>query len=123
MKLKWLRGFSLRNFTSYLGVALIYPVFSYITAPSNQKLLKFTDAMTIIGFVFIILGIIHSMIHHGDFDISEYVVRRSLRNKTLKPFGAFKEDKEEERKTHPNYPFMTGLILLIISAMLSSWVC
>ena len=122
MKLKWLRGFTLRNFVGYLGAALIYPVFAYITAPEAQKLLKLADAMTITGFVFLILGVVHSMIHHGDFDISEYVVRRSLRKETLKPFGAFKEDKEEDRKNRPNYPFVTGLVLLLLSAALAAMV-
>jgi len=122
MRLKWLQGFTLRNFIGYLGVALIYPVFAYITAEPPQKLLKFTDALTIIGFIFLILGVVHSMVHHGDFDISEYVIRRSLRKETLKPFGAFKEDKEEDRKTRPNYPLLTGLVLLLLSAALAAMV-
>ena len=72
----WLRGFDFHTFLGYLGVALIYPVYAWIT--SEQKMLKCMDAMTIVGLVFLILGVIRSLVRHGDFDISEYVPETGL---------------------------------------------
>ena len=111
------RPFKLKALLPYLSIAIIYPVISLITA--DQKLLKFIDAMTITGAVFLILGIIGNLTRHGDFDITEYIARRSLRRGGMKSFSAFREDKEEKRKDSANYPFLTGLILLAVSAVMS----
>ena len=111
------RPFKLKALLPYLSIAIIYPVISLITA--DQKLLKFIDAMTITGAVFLILGIIGNLTRHGDFDITEYIARRSLRRGGMKSFSAFREDKEEKRKDSTNYPFLTGLILLAVSAVMS----
>ena len=74
-----LRSFRFRQFLCYLLPALLYPVYAWISAEQKLKLLKFIDALTIMGFVFLILGIIYSLLRHGDFDITEYVAKRSLR--------------------------------------------
>ena len=111
------RPFRLKALLPYLSIAMIYPVIALIT--SEKKLLKFIDAMTITGVVFLILGIIGNLTRHGDFDITEYVARRSLRRGGMKSFSAFREDKEEKRKDSANYPFLTGLILLAVSAAAS----
>ena len=71
------RPFRLKALLPYLSIAMIYPVIALIT--SEKKLLKFIDAMTITGVVFLILGIIGNLTRHGDFDITEYIARRSLR--------------------------------------------
>ena len=121
--MKRLRKISLPGFLSYLGTALIYPVYIWIT--SDGKLLKFIDAMTIAGLVFLIFGIVLSMVRHGDFDIMEYVTRRSassMRHEKMKPFAAFKEDKNEKRKDSVNYPFLTGILMLLASGLLTIFV-
>ena len=111
------RPFKLKALLPYLSAALIYPVIALIT--SDQKLLKFIDAMTITGFVFLILGIIGNLTRHGDFDIMEFIARRSLRSGDKKTFAAFKDDKEQKRKDSANYPFLTGIILIAVSALLA----
>ena len=113
-----LRGFKFQRFVVYLIPALIYPVYAYLT--SENKLLKFIDALTIMGIVFLIIGIVYSLILHGDFDIMEYVAKRSLRKGDIKPFAAFKDDKKEERKDSINYPFFTCVFLLLASAVLAA---
>lgn len=111
------RSFKLRQFGIYAAAALLYPAYAYLS--SGNMMIKLIDAMTVTGLVFVILGIVYSMIRHGDFDIAEYVTRRTLNKGNVKPFKAFKEDKKEERKDSMNYPFFTGLLLLICSAVLS----
>ncbi len=111
------RSFKLRQFAIYAGAALLYPVYAYLS--SENKMLKFIDALTVTGLVFVILGVVYSMIRRGDFDIAEYVTKRSLNKGDVKPFKAFKEDKKEERKDSMNYPFFTGLLLLLAAAVLA----
>ncbi len=111
------RSFKLRYFGIYAAAALLYPAYAYIS--SGSSLVKLIDALTVTGLVFLIFGIVFSMIRHGDFDIAEYVSRRAMRKGDVKPFKAFKEDKKEERKDSMNYPFFTGLLLLASAGALT----
>ena len=113
------RSFSLRAFLYHLLPALVYPVFALVS--SGRNLVKFIDALTITGLVLLALGIILSLIRHGDYDISEYVIRRSINRGDYKPFQAFREDKSEKRKDSLNYPFLTGVLLLLASALLTAF--
>ena len=114
------RSVKIQRLAASLITALFYPLYAYFS--SGRSLLKLMDAMTITGLVFIVLGIIYSMVRRGDFDITEYMTRRSVRKGNVKPFKAFKEDKKEERKDSLNYPFWTGLALLAVSALLTIFV-
>ena len=114
------RSFRLRPFLSWLLPALLYPVYVWVTA--ENKLLKFIDALTVTGFVFLVIGIIFSLIRHGDFDITEYVARRSLRKGDIKPFEAFKDDKKESRKDRFNYPFCVCVLLFLAAGILTVFV-
>lgn len=121
--MKYFRKIQLPNLLGYLGTALIYPVYAWIT--SDGKLLKFIDAMTIVGLVLLIFGVILSLVNHGDFDIMEYVTRRSassMKHEKIKPFAAFKADKNEKRKDSANYPFLTGILMLLASGLLTVFV-
>lgn len=111
----------LTPFISYLLVACMYPIYAYVSAQTNP-LLPCLDAMTIEGFVFIVIGVVYNLIRHGDFDILEYVGKRSLNKGDIKPFQAFQEDKQEKREEAFNYPLFTGLILLVVSALLAVFV-
>ena len=97
--------------------ALIYPVYAYVT--SGYQLIRLIDPLTVIGAIYLILAVFSSLARHGDFDIMEYVARRSLRKGDIKPFSAFKEDKKEQRKDSVNYPFLISLILLLLSGALT----
>ena len=116
------RSFRLRQFLYYLFPALLYPVYAWISAEENRKLLKFIDALTIMGLVFLIIGVLFSLIRHGDFDIMEYVAKRSLRKGDVKPFKAFKEDKKENRKDSFNYPFCVCILLFAAAGILTFFV-
>ncbi len=112
--------FNVGYFLSYLGTAMIYPVFVLVT--SGGQRVKFIDAMTIAGLVFLALGVIYSLVRHGDFDIAEYVTRRSassMKHEKIQSFEAFKENKKEKRKDSFKYPFLTGILMLAASALLA----
>ena len=102
-----------KRFMEYIGLAMIYPVLAGLLA--EKKLLKFIDALTITGLVLLIVGVVLSLLRHGDFDIIEYVTRRSVQKGDIKPFQAFREDKEEKRKDSFNYPLFLGIIYLCIA--------
>ena len=106
-----------RNAVICLMLAVLYPLYAYVS--SGRSLIKLMDALTITGLLFLVAGIVFSLVKHGDFDITEYVAKRSLRKGDVKPFDAFKADKKEERKDRINYPFFTGLLLLATSAILN----
>ncbi len=114
------RSFKFRQFAIYAAAALLYPAYAFLS--SGRMMVKLIDALTVTGLVFVILGVVYSMIRHGDFDIAEYVTRRTLNKGDIKPFKAFKEDKKEERKDSMNYPFFTGLLLLLAAAVLTVFV-
>ena len=104
-----LRSFRLRNFLVYLSAALVYPVIVLVTA----------DSLTVVGLVMIILGVVFSLIGHGDFDIISYVAQRSAARGHFKSFAAFREDQEEKRKDSANYPLLTGILFLVAAALLT----
>lgn len=115
--MKGKKSFRLKIWGKYLIVAMIYPVIAFLT--SDNSLLKLIDAMTITGLILLIIGVVFSLRHHGDFDIMEYVTQRAFHRGDIKPFRAFLSDKKEERKDSYNYPSLTGCLLLIVSALLA----
>ena len=113
------RSFRFRQFIVWLLPALAYSVYIWIATAESLKLLKLIDALTVMGLVFLIIGVIFSLIRHGDFDITEYVAKRSLRKGDVKPYDAFKEDKKESRKDSFNYPFCVCALLFLAAGILT----
>ena len=101
----------------HMIVTLGYPAARALTAEQN-RLLIFTDAMTVIACVLVICGIIYSLVLHGDFDRSGYVLMRSARANHEKSYQAYMDDKKEERKEAFNYPFFLGIVYLIASVII-----
>ncbi len=104
---------------AYLFVACLYPMYRVLSAERN-RLLEAINSFTIVGGVFLLLGIIASFILHGDTDVSSYVVKRALFPKKTKPFQSYKQDRKEERERSFNYPLFTG-ILMIAAAILMTF--
>ncbi len=108
----------IKNLLVCLLVSSLYPIYKYVSS-ANDKLMHFINAATIVGLVMLILGVLYSLMLHGDFDITEYVAKRAMSKKQMKPYKAFKEDKKEEREGRINYPLFVGLILLAAAAILT----
>ena len=90
--------------------------------PKKTFVQKFIDSLTIMGLIFLIIGVLVSLLRHGDFDIMEYVAKRSLHKSDIKPFKAFKEDKKENRKDGFNYPFCVCVLLFLAAGILTFFV-
>lgn len=131
------KAFNFKNiklpiFISHLVVSLGYPTAKALSAPSN-RLLLFTNALTIIALLLVIGGIVYSMVLHGDFDISSYYLQRGVKSvarrisyrrgedlpEGQKSIDAFLSDAREEREEAFNYPLFLGLVYLLVSAVIA----
>jgi len=92
-------------------VTLAYPaVKAYISA--YNRLLIFTDSMTIVAMVLIIGGIVYAFVLHGDFDISGFVMKRGIRRDSQQTFEAYMADRKEKREEAFNYPLFLGVVYI-----------
>lgn len=112
------KNLKIKSLFLFLFVAFLYPIYKYISS-GNDKLLDFINTATIIGMVFLVFGILNILVLHGDFDITEYVAKRAMFRKDVKPYKAFKEDKKEEREGRFNYPLLTGILMIAVAAVLT----
>ena len=72
--------------------------------------MKNKKTLTIIAAVLLIAGIVYSLVLHGDFDISGFVLKRGLERKEKQSFTAYMEDRKQEREDAFNYPlFLSAL--------------
>lgn len=102
----------------YLLIACLYPLYRVLSAEQN-KLLQAINAFTIVGGVFLIIGILASFVLHGDTDVSSYVVRRALFPKKTKPYDSYKQDRKEERESSFNYPLFTGFLMIAAAIIMT----
>lgn len=106
-----------RDLLIHLGIAFLFPVYKYVSS-TDSKLLYLINAATIVGMVFFVIGILYSFLLHGDLDVTEYFALTALK-KNNKPYDAFKKDKKEQREGRFNYPLLVGVLMVIISAILT----
>ena len=79
---------------------------------SSQRLLIFTDCLTIVAAILLIAGVVYSLYLHGDFDISSYVMRRARSNAPKQTFEAYKANRKERREASFNYPLFLGAVYM-----------
>ncbi len=115
---------------SHVIITLAYPAVKAFLSP-NRRLLIFTDAMTIVALVLVILGIVYTMVLHGDFDIGSYFLQRGGRSlarfftrsgkeeASQKDLAAFLRDAREKREEAFNYPLFLGVVYLIAAGVLA----
>ena len=101
-----------------LIITLAYPAARAYTA-ENNKLLLFTNAITIIGALLLVLGIFYSFFLHGDFDRTSYVFQRGLSKGIVKSYEAFQEDSKQNREESFNYPLWLGILYLVVAAIIT----
>ena len=102
---------------AHVLVTLAYPAARALTEPRN-RLLLFTDAMTIIAIVMLVCGIVYALILRGDFDISGFAFLRGLRGGG-KNYDAYKADRQKEREEAFNYPLFLGILYLLAAAVIA----
>ena len=103
---------------THVIVTLLYPLARAIMA-SSQRLLIFTDCLTIIAAVLLIAGVIYSLYLHGDFDISRFVMRRARSNAPKQSFEAYKANQKERREASFNYPLFLGIVYIVVSLIIA----
>lgn len=140
--IKRFKNIQLRPLLSHLIITLIYPVAKACISERN-KLLVFTDALTIAAGILVIGGVIYAMILHGDFDISRFALRRGidrvyrvrfLRKDTVtnrpasghginsEKANAFREYKRAADTEHAesfNYPLFCGIGYLCVALIIA----
>ena len=107
-----------RVLLSHLLVTLAYPLGRSLTA-ADHRLLLFTDAITFIGLVTLIGGVVYAMVLHGDFDISGFVLKRGARKGEGPTFDAYMADKKEKHAESFNYPLFLGIVYLAAAALIA----
>lgn len=103
---------------THVIVTLLYPLARAIMA-SSQRLLIFTDCLTIIAAILLIAGIVYSFYLHGDFDISSFVMRRARSNAPKQTFEAYKANQKERREASFNYPLFLGIVYIAVSLIIA----
>ena len=102
---------------AHLIITLAYPAIRAFTA-EGSKLLLFTDALTIIGALLIVIGIFYGLALHGDFDRVGYTFMRGVKSSAVKDYSAFQADSKERREESFNYPLFLGIVYIVVSVII-----
>lgn len=112
-----------------LIITLAYPAVRAFTGTGN-RLLVFTDALTIVALVLLIVGIIYSMVLRGYLDISSYFMQRGIRSFKFferrsseqsknQSIGEFLQENRDRRADAFNYPLFLGVLYLIVTIVIA----
>lgn len=103
-----------------LIITLLYPISKTVISAYN-RLLIFTDTLTIIAALLLIAGVLYALYLHGDFDISSFLFRRGIQRDQARrqSFETFKANRREERENSFNYPLFLGLVYVIVALVLA----
>ena len=116
MKLKNLKW---QNLLLTVAISAAYPAVRAFTLPEGRRLFFFCDAITVIGLILVILGVIYLAIQKGDFDITTYIGKRFIERDRTKPFSEYRKDREEEHAETFNYPLFTAILFLLTAAVIA----
>ncbi len=124
--LKKLKKIKPTTLITQMIITLAYPVARAFTA-SHNRLLFFTDLLTIVGMLLLIVGILYDMALHGYFDISGYYLRRGFRSFTKhgleennkQTIGEYLQDAKDRRADAFNYPLFLGIIYVLVSVFIA----
>ncbi len=117
--MKRFKNIQLRPLLIHLIVTLIYPTVKAFISPAN-RLHMFCDALTIISGMLLICGIVYSLILHGDFERSGFVIRRGIRNRSNEEdYGVYAEEKKRKREEAFNYPLFLGFFYFAVATLIA----
>lgn len=103
-----------------LVITLAYPIAKAAISEHN-RLLIFTDSLTIIAALLLIVGVVYRLYQRGDFDISGFALKRGVQRDRAKKqsFDAYMDDKKHEREESFNYPLFLGLVYIAVALILA----
>ena len=127
--IKKLKNIKPRMLLTHVVISMGYPAVRALLAQEN-RLMLFTDALTIVGLILLVVGIIYAMILHGDFDISTYLLQRGLRSFKFGPRRGeaadpnqspqeFLQEAREKRADAFNYPLFLGILYVLVSVVIA----
>lgn len=94
-------------------ITLLYPLYKYF---STNNYVAFVDALTIEGFILVIIGLVKSLFKSGAFSSTSYIILKTF-FKYQKPYEVYLEDTVSYKPF--NYPLYLGLIDIALSFILS----
>lgn len=94
-------------------VCLLYP---YIKQRQETSFIAFVDALTIEGFVLLVMGLVTRLIRSGAFSSISYVAQRSF-FKYSKDYDTYVKDLKDNRGF--NYSLYLGIYCIVLSLILS----
>ena len=97
-------------------ICLIYP---YIKQRQETSFIAFVDALTIEGFVLLVMGLVTKLLRSGAFSSISYVASRSF-FKYNKDYNTYVEDIKSNKAF--NYSLYLGIYCLLFSLILSYFV-
>ena len=116
--LKCFKNIRLRPLLIHIMITLAYPALKAWISEYN-RLQIFSDAMTIIALLLLILGIFYALFLHGDFDITQFVMKRGTHKGVMESFATYLEDRAQKREEAFNYPLFLGIIYLLAAAVIA----
>ena len=102
----------------YTLISMLYPLLRFFMKGMNM--VAFSDSCLIMAALFLLWGIVYSLVLHGDFDITAYIAKRSILKQRNESFTEYLQEQKEKREDKFNYPLYNGLILLLI-ALISAY--
>ncbi|MBR0040595.1 MAG: DUF3899 domain-containing protein [Oscillospiraceae bacterium] len=127
---KRFRNIRLQVLIPQVVITLAYPIIKAFSV-QNNRLLYFTNGLTVIGLILVIIGVLYSMILHGDFDLSAFYLQRGARGigRLFTRRGSdpakqeaivdYLSEAKEKRAEAFNYPLFLGILSLAVSAVLA----
>jgi len=115
-----LKKIQVRTLLIHVVITLAYPAVKAGISAYN-RLLIFTDALTIVAAVLLIGGVLYALYLRGDFDVTSFVMKRGLRGKREEgqSYQAYKDDRKAEREEAFNYPLFLGVVYLAAALILA----
>lgn len=102
----------------YSLISLLYPLLRFFM--KGLSIVAFSDSCFILAVLFLLWGIVYSLVLHGDFDITAYIAKRSFLKQRNESFEEYLQEQKEKREDKFNYPLYNGLFLLVI-ALISAY--
>ena len=112
------RYIKIRVLIIHLIITLAYPAAKAFISEYN-RLMIFSDALTIIALILTALGIGYTFVLHGDFDRAGFYFLRGIRNTRVQTYRDYSEEAEEKREDAFNYPLFLGIVYLLVSVFIA----
>lgn len=105
---------------SYIFIVMICIL---LTMNSDNKLLKFIDAYTIIGLCITAFSVFYNLYLKGDFDIFRYYSRKAAnvvkKDSYTQEFSEFKQEYCNVDGSKKNTPLYLGVFMILTAAIMS----